>query len=208
MSRRRVALAVAAAVLALGGIVLFVPPSGPRSLREFDPDRLAALETDMWRAYYKKEKLRLFSLLVSMLREQYRLPYAKAVGVAFHWARAAATFGDATGDYDRVLPDLAAGYGTLRQFLDAHWDDAEVARAELAWWVARRIPTERSPENVGRLIGELYARIYQAPAARVATAGLLRAQAGWLRDQGGAAADWETVARLLHDSYRSLHDAL
>ena len=208
MSRRRVALLVLAALLAVGGVVLLVPPSGTRSLRVFDPDRLADLETDMWRAYYKKEKLRLFSLLVSMLREQYRLPYGKAIGVAFHWARAAATFGDATSDYDRVLPDLQAGYATLRDFLDAEWDNAEVARAELAWWVARRVPAERSPENVGRLIAELYARIYHSPAARVATAGLLRAEAGQLRDQGGAAADWDAVARLLHDSYRSLHDAL
>ena len=34
----------------------FATPPGPRSLRAFDPDRTAALELDMWQAYYAKAK--------------------------------------------------------------------------------------------------------------------------------------------------------
>src|SRR5262245_35711407 len=82
-----------------------VPP-GPRWLRAFEPDRMAELELRMWQAYYRKERLRLFSLLVTMLHEQNRYPWTTATRAAFHLARAAATFGDGRGDYDRVLPDL------------------------------------------------------------------------------------------------------
>ena len=36
----------------------------------FDPDRLATLETRMWKAYYRRQPARLFGSLVLALREQ------------------------------------------------------------------------------------------------------------------------------------------
>src|SRR5438552_14490613 len=80
--------------------------SGERSLRRFDPDRLADLEVRMWQAYYAKERVHLFTLLVTMLHEQYHYSWGTSAREGFHLARAAATFGDATSDYERVLPDL------------------------------------------------------------------------------------------------------
>jgi hypothetical protein len=183
---------------------LLRPPRGPRSLRVFDADRLAELETEMWRVYYRKQKARLFGLLLVLLREQYRLPLGHALRVGFHWARAAAIFGDARGDYDRVLPDLERGYRIVKDWTRSGFDERSVAKAELAWWVARRVPAESSPENVGRLIGELYAQVYDAPVERVVEAGVLRAKAGWIRDQAGERADWGEVAELLLRSFRSL----
>jgi len=41
------ALGIAVAVLA---VVLLKPPSGPRSIRVFDPNRMADHEVDMWQA--------------------------------------------------------------------------------------------------------------------------------------------------------------
>jgi hypothetical protein len=169
---------------------------------------MAELEVGMWQSYYRKEHLRLFSSLVTMLHEQYRYSWASATRSGFHLARAAASFGDAWSDYERVLPDLEAAYRMARDWTGARYDPAAVARAELAWWVARRVPAESSPENVGRLIGEMYALYYDVPEERVSAAALLRARAGNLRDQGGASADWETVSRLLHASYRRLYAAV
>src|SRR5215470_9757065 len=82
------------AVVAAGAVVAFQAPSGPRTLTRFEPDRLAQLETDMWRAYYAKQRLRLFTLLVTTLREQYGYSWARALQAGFHFARAAAQFGD------------------------------------------------------------------------------------------------------------------
>jgi len=186
----------------------FDVPAGPRSLRAFDPQRTASLELQMWQAYYHKEKLKLFGLLIVMLREQYRYPWTKAVRAGFHLARAAATFGDARSGYESVLPDLEAAYTIARDWTSAGFDPAAVARAELDWWVARRTPGRNSPENVGQLIGRLYALMYEEPLDRVAQAGLLRAQAAALRDRGGDAADWASVGRLLDQSYGALHAAV
>ena len=209
MSRRRLIFATVLVVLA--GLVYegcYRTPAGPRSLRVFDADRLAALEIDMWQAYYRKEKVRLFRGLVVSLHEQNRYPWAKAAQVAFRLARAAATFGDATGDYERVLPDLEKAYTIQRDWLHAGFDPKAVAQAELTWWVARRMPGRNSAEQVGALIADENALLYEVPRERVLEAATLRARAGRLRDDGGDHADWQAVSALLAQSYRELHAAL
>jgi hypothetical protein len=212
--KRRLAIALGLAiVLAWAGCV--ETPSGPRSLTAFEPDRMADLELRMWQAYYRKEKVRLFALLVVSLREQYRYPWSKAAANGFHLARAAARFGDMRGtrsDYDVVLPDLREGYAMTKEWTHASFDVDAVARRELAWWVARRVPEEDSAENVGRLVGEEYVALYgvRDGAAReeIMKAGDLRARAAKLRDQGGDAADWATIGAMLRDSYRVLYAAV
>src|SRR6185436_19358914 len=96
--RTRTAVTGLAVVLAVTAYLLTAAPRGPRSMREFEPDRLARLELEMWQAYYAKENVRLFRLLVTMLREQYHYSWAVAAKEAFHLARAAATFGNARSD--------------------------------------------------------------------------------------------------------------
>lgn len=179
-------------------------PPGDRSGRSFDPDRMAELETDMWKAYYRKEKVRLFGLLIVLLREQFHYPWATGVAAGYHLARAAAIFGDATGRYERVLPDLERGYAIARDWAGAHYDPTRVAQDELSWWVARRDPATRSPEHVGKLIAVLYSDFYGVKPEQVERAGILRAEAADLRDREGAAADWGTIEQMLRQSYRSL----
>ena len=203
--RRYRLLIIAGMAAATLWYALFVhTPPGPRSLRVFDPDRVAELEVDMWQAYYTKANLRLFRDLVILLREQYRYTWARAVVAGFHFARAAARFGNMRADYEQLLPDLTAAYAIARDWTGARFDPAGVARAELAWWVARRVPGRDTAEQVGRLITEEYALLYETPIEQVAESALLRARAARLRDDGGEHADWATVARMLHDSYRQL----
>lgn len=203
-------LLVACGLLLLAGLYALViaHPSGPRSLRVFDPDRTAALELDMWQAYYAKENLRLFRGLVTLTHEQYRYPWATSARASFYLARAAATFGNARGNYEVVLPDLERAYAIARDWSGARFDPTAVARAELAWWVARREPGENSAEQVGVLIARENALLYEVPFDRVLRASTLRARAGKLRDDGGAAADWNEVGRLLTESYRALREAV
>jgi hypothetical protein len=209
MSRRRIALVALLAVLAAGVFeVWFGAPAGPRTLRAFDPDRTADLEVDMWRVYYAHRNLQLFADLVTSLHEQNRYPWAKACVAAYHLARAASTFSQSHTGYERLLPDLEAAYATAKAWTHADFDPAAVAKAELAWWVARRIPGQNSPEQVGGLIADENGLLYGVPRDRVLAASILRARAGRLRDDGGEQADWAAVSDLLHRSYRQLHDAV
>ena len=180
-------------------------PGGPRPLRVFEPDTMADLELDMWQAYYAHENLRLFGDLLTTLREQYGYSWARASLGGFYLARAARTFGDARSGYERVLPDLERAYAMVKGRSGAAFDPAAVARAELNWWVARRVPGQDNPENVGRLIAAENALLFEVPLERVLEASTLRARAGRLRDEGGAEADWSVVSQLLHQSYEQLH---
>jgi hypothetical protein len=209
LSLRPITLGVLLAILAGGAYELFLDaPSGPRTLRAFDPDRTADLEVDMWRVYYAHENIRLFADLVTMLHEQNRYPWAKAGVAAYHLARAASAFAGSHQGYERLLPDLEAAYATAKDWTHADFDPAAVARAELAWWVARRVPGQDSPDRVGGLIADENALLYGVPRDRVLAASILRARAGRLRDDGGEHADWAAVSDLLHQSYRQLHDAV
>jgi hypothetical protein len=209
MTRRSKFLAVALLMIVAGGTSLAVtPPSGPRSMKQFNAGRLADLELRMWQAYYAKDNFRLFGLLVTTLREQYRYSWATAAVEAFHLARAAATFSALKGHYDVTLPDLEAAYARARDSTHAGFDPRAVARAELAWWVARRLPGESSPEHVGQLIAAEYALLYETPVDRVAPAALLRAEAAALRDEHAAQPDWTEIGRLLNVSYAELLIAL
>lgn len=205
----RPASMLATALLGTALYAFFVAtPAGPRSMRAFDADRTADLEVDMWQAYYRKEHRRLFLDLVTLTHDQYRYPWSRAMRASFHLARAAATFGNLRSGYEQVLPDLERAYAIAKDWTGARFDPAEVARAELAWWVARRVPGQDSPEQVGALIARENALLYDVSVDRVLEASVLRARAGRLRDEGGDRADWAEVSRLLHASYRQLHTAV
>jgi hypothetical protein len=184
--------------------------------RDFDPERLAALELAMWKAYYRRQGGRLFRLLVRANQEQARVGRPRAIIAAAWLAAAAVRFGRSDGDYQRFAPAIARGYRLLG--LPAAVDVDEVARRELRWWVVRREIGLAAGYAAGDAITALYAAIYRVPEAIVSEAGHLRGEAAEVRDRGAAADPdgaagpgagyWPEVGRLLRASYGRLHDAL
>jgi hypothetical protein len=182
----------------------------------FDADRLAILETRMWKAYYRRQPARLFGWLVFALREQARVSWPTALAAGLLLTRAAAGFARAGGDYERFAPDIGRAYRMLG--LPDDVDAIDVARRELRWWVVRREVGLSAGAAAGDAITALYASIYHVPRAAVAEAGALRGQAAEVRDRGADADPdgprgagrgyWPEVARLLRDSYRSLKVAV
>lgn len=190
--------------------------AGTRWGTDFDPDELARLETRMWKAYYRRQPVRLFVLLVQALRAQAQVSWPRALRASLLLTRAAAGFARATGDYERYAPDIGRGYRMLG--LPDHVDVEAVARHELRWWVVRREIGLAAGEAAGDAITELYAALYDLPRESVAEAGRLRGLAAEVRDRGASddpegptasgSAYWPEVARLLRESYRSLRTSL
>lgn len=184
--------------------------------REFDPEILARLELEMWKAYYRRQGGRLFRLLVRANKEQARVGFGRAVAAATFLSVAAVRFGRSRGEYERFEPAIARGYRMLG--LPDGIDVREVARLELRWWVVRREIGLAAGEAAGAAITALYAALYDVPQAIVVEAGNLRGEAAEVRDRGAAAdvdgpggagmSYWPEVGRLLRASYRSLHEAL
>lgn len=183
---------------------------------DFEPDRLAVLETRMWKAYYRRQPARLFGLLVLALHEPAQVSWPRTFAASLLLTRAAAGFARADGDYERFAPDIGRAYRLLG--LPDDVDAEAVARRELRWWVVRREVGLAAGAAAGDAITSLYAQTYGVPPERVAEAGRLRGLAAEVRDRGADAdpdgprgpgrSYWPEVARLLRDSYRRLHEDL
>lgn len=191
-------LAVFAALTIVACHVIFGHPS-------FNPAKVARAETRMWQAYYTGDRATLGAELISLLRNQYGLSLFEAKKIAELLANSAMKFSSGNSeDYGDALMLLARAYKQIKVDTGAKFDPDKVALAEMAWWTARRIPGQNSPEQVGRKIAELYSLLYGSDHPSFEKAGLLRARAAALRDAGGKNADWPRIEQLLKESYTEL----
>ena len=208
---------VTALVLALVICAVLFDLFYPRktSLREFDSDEVARLETAMWRSYYEKQRVRLFNEATELLRTQYHLTPVKSNVVAYYAANAAFVFkeGKQRSDYEKALPDLIKFYNYLHNLSDIDFDVYKVSKLELEWWIIHRERENHAPGDLARALAELQAAIYNVPVERVMEHGRLRAEAMTIRDtkaeQGGVTeADWAKINDLLRRSWSSLAQAV
>jgi hypothetical protein len=210
--RKKVVLPVVAALAAAtlwAGFDLW----GPRStnLRQFDPEQVARLDTEMWRSYYDRERLQLFNQLAFLLREQYRMPLLRSYAVGLDAAKAAFIFKDGKNrsDYERALPDLVDYFGAIRKVSETPFDVERAAKLELEWWIVHRERDRHAPGDLEKALADVTAEVYQMPAARFMDHARYRAEAMLLRDRlaegsGVSDADWRMIQELLRQSWRSL----
>lgn len=214
--RRRVLQVMAAAVaLVLVWVAIDLFASRRTSLREFDAAEVARIETAMWRSYYGREHLSLFTQLAELLRTQYRLPFWRSNAVAYQASRAAFIFKDGKGraDYEQALPNLVKFYAAIDNVSDAHFDPRRAAQLELEWWIIHRERKNYKPEDLERALAELAAEVYRVPVERVAEHAHFRAAAMVIRDaraEKGALteADWREIHQHLQASWQSLWRAV
>lgn len=188
--------------------------AGGNPLVIFDADAIAWLETRMWEAYYAKQDVRLFILLVRLVAQQFGLPWRRALRIALMLTRPAMRFARTRDNYAAVIPDIAAAYRRLQQECGSSFDADEVAARELQWWVVHRHPAEAGVEGLTDAIAALYGAVYRLPPSTVREAARLRAVAALRCDEGREregvrdAYYWKEVGDLLQRSYRALRMAV
>lgn len=181
-------------------------------IREFDADEVARLDTAMWRSYYSRERLQMFSELTELLEKQYKLRFWRRQLVAFYAAQAAFVFkdGKTRTDYEKALPDLEKFYAEIRDFSTTDFDVKRAAELELEWWIVHRQRKQYKAGDLARALAETAAEIYKLPTENFIEHGNLRAEAMNIRDNKAEAGgvteeDWQKIDELLHNSWRSLH---
>ena len=169
---------------------------------QFDPDRIAAAETRMWKAYYNQNIRELGFEMIGVLQEQFQLSAPDALAVAADLSSATFAFQSTKENYPTQAHfGLKSAYTRLKILTKGTWNADAAVRAELDWWVKRRTPGHNSPEEVGRSIANLYKVLYGKSNKDIERAGLLRARAANIRDTNN---DWPKVQDLLQESYRAL----
>jgi hypothetical protein len=209
----RLALAVIVIAVAWLGFDLY----GPRStkMRSFDPNEVARIETEMWRSYYAKEHVKLFTQLSELMRSQYQMPFATSNAVAYQAAKAAFVFKDGRErkDYEKALPYLVNFYQAIREGSDIPFDVDRAAKLELEWWIVHRQRARHQPGDLDRALAELPAEVYRVPVENMMEHARLRGEAMTIRDQraeagGVSEADWKKIEELLRASWQSLWKAV
>ena len=195
-------------------------------IRVFDAIEVARLDNAMWRSYYERKPLLMFVQLAELLRKQFQFPYLRSYATAARAARAAFVFkdGKTRADYEKALPDLQRYYGSIRAISETPFDVPRAAKLELEWWIVHRQRAKHlqgpGPKRAQYLEPELEhalalaaAELYRVPPGRLRTYAHDRGEAMSLRDTKAAAGgvreqDWETIERMLQDSWQSLHEAV
>lgn len=202
-------LTVVALALAWLGYDLYGPHKS--KLRDFDPNEIARLETDMWRSYYAKERVKLFTQLAELLRSQYHMPFATSNTVAYQAAKAAFVFkeGKNRQDYEKALPYLIKFYQAIRDGSDTPFDIDRAAKLEVEWWIVHRQRARHEPGDLDRALAELPAEVYHEPVEKMMEHARLRAEAMTIRDKQAEAGgvteeDWKKIGELLQASWQSL----
>ena len=148
---------------------------------------------------------------MTLLHEQYHYSWATAAVEGFHLARAAATFGDLKDHYEVVLPGSGGACGQVRRGPARRFDARAVARAELAWWEARRIPGQQQRRSRWGSSSPRSTRCCDesSPQAMAAAGAAARAQAAALRDAHADSRTGRTIASAPEESHhRELRLAL
>jgi hypothetical protein len=184
-------------------------------IRDFDADEVARLDTAMWRSYYTRERLRLYSELTELLQKQYKLNFWRRQLIGYRAAKAAFVFkdGKSRADYEQALPDLEKFYAEIRDISTTDFDAKRAAQLELEWWIIHRERKKYKEGDLARALAETAAEIYKLPVENFMEHGQLRAEAMNIRDTkaetgGVSEEDWQKIDELLHQSWRSLHNAV
>ena len=194
------------------GLVVYVgfyavPPGEPGD-GHFDPEALARDEVAVWQAVQGREDFGVFFSLVPMEREAHRYSWFRAAQASFYMARAQTTFAELRGRYERVLPDLEDAAALHKAWVKGSFDAPAVARAQLDWWVTRRMPNLNSIDQIAPLIAREYALRYQVTESQAADAAFRRAQAMQLFDADGADPRIAAITKLLAESHASLQESI
>jgi hypothetical protein len=184
-------------------------------IRAFDADRVATLDTAMWRSYYSRDRVMLFTQLGDLLEGEFHFPLWRRQRVAMYAAKAAFVFkdGKTRADYEKALPDLKRFYGEIHDVSSIDFNVDEAARLELEWWIVHRQREQHAPGDLSKALAASAAVVYRVPADSLREYGDLRAQAMEIRDDtqyGGGVTeeDWQHIDDLLHRSWASLYKAV
>lgn len=212
----KIALSLLIIGVLLGGWIAFDLLTPHKvDIRDFDADEVARLDTAMWRSYYSRERVKLYSQLTELLEKQYKLNFWRRQLIAYRAAKATFVFKDGKSrtDYEKALPDLEKFYASIRDISTTDFDANRAAHLELEWWIVHRERRKYQEGDLANALAETASAIYNLPKEVFTEHGRLRAEAMNIRDSKAEAGgvteeDWQKIDELLHESWRSLHNAV
>ncbi len=167
----------------------------------------------MWQAYYRRQFLKLFFLLIRLMRESFGVDQITAARIAYQAALAAIDFRRHKGreNQERILKKLIKFYRIIFSHSLEPFDYKKAAEFELRWWLIDRYP-ESYEISRKKALGLAMAAVYNVDTSTLDEYADQRAKAMVLQDEAknlkNKEADWDKIGSLLKTSYRSLYRAI
>jgi hypothetical protein len=175
------------------------------------PERLAELESDLWRAYYDRDWLRVIRLMIQLNQEQFHIPFPLAVVAAFHIARASVAWAPVDNDPAAVRRHLLRYYRIARRWSGLNFDAPTAADLEIGYWIEhRRLSGKPDKASFVEAMTALHSHLFDLPLARVRESAEWRVRANNAVDEitSGRSADPETDWTRLEDDLRQCYRSI
>lgn len=182
-------------------------------LKQFDYKKVGQLDADMWRAYYNHQFLRLFWLMLQLLKNQLGLNWFVTIKLAYYSAWAAADYRINRGNVNnkRVTKNLIKFYKLISRHATEPFDYQKAGELELVWWDAHRASYKNNKE-LEQSLAEAAAAIYNVRSTSLKNYAHYRAEAMVLpRHKGDSQdnqTDWQKIRELTIKSWQALHSAV
>jgi len=184
----------------------------------FNPHKVAHYEKSGWEAYYDRDWLRAFKLMVALNREEFHMSLLTAVGAAIDIVRASMAFAPVDNNVLKATKHLRRYYEKARRTANLQADPATLARLEMDYWVVHRnLAIERiqqpNLENITPMVeslNNLHAALFGISGEAARRSAELRALAAKAVDRitgrysADVEADWRQVETYLQQAYQAV----
>lgn len=188
----------------------------------FDPNKVAYYEKAGWEAYYDKNWLRAFGLMMGLFREQFKMGWGTAVLAAIDTVRASVAFAPMDNDVPKATHHIQQFYEKARRSLDIKASAQELATLEIAYWVVHRQLALRRIQNhddhniepMTQSLANLHAALFNSTPEKMRESAEFRALAAKAVDRitgkysKNITADWQEVEAYLQKAYRSVEEVV
>ena len=189
-----------------------------QAIAGFDPERVAYYEKAGWEAYYARNWLRAFRLMIGLNRAQFRMGWFMALAAALDTVRASIAFAPLDNDVPLATRHIERFYAKARRAAGIAADAKTLARLEMDYWVVHRrlaIARAKNPQESGiapmvESLANLHAALFNSTPGAMRESAELRARAAETVDlitsrrSIDVPGDWRKVEDFLRQAYRAV----
>lgn len=188
---------------------------------KFNPEKIAYYEKNGWEAYYDRDWLRAFWLLVQLNREQFHMPLFTALAAATDTVRASIAFAPLANNTAKATYFIENFFAKARRSLKISTDAKTLASLEIDYWLVHRQLAIRRQQNHAdteiepmiQALANLHAALFAASPVSMRASAEWRALAAKTVDRitghysTDIAGDWQQVEAYLRKAYEAVQSA-
>jgi hypothetical protein len=180
-----------------------------------NPERIAQIEANGWRAYYEHKWFKMLRLIAALAQEEFHIPFPMSLLAAYYTTRASVAWVPVDHDLRKVLSYLTKFYRIAQHYSGLNFDVEHVADLELQYFdVHRRCAGLEDKSEFIQTMVDLHSAIFGITTEQARESAELRVLAGNTVDlitsktSTDVAADWAKLEEYLRQCYSSIQHEL